>query len=149
MRFPFKVIRDGQGFTARRPVFQFVVQGSTPSRPCYCLLDTGTPDVLVMADLAEEAGIDLADAEPIDEFILEGEACTGRRINATCVVLDGHHELELLDIPVIFVTPWPGKRQFCGVLGTLGMEHMRGTVSVREQWFDLSAESSSAQPAPR
>jgi hypothetical protein len=142
MRFTFKMVRDGQEFTAPRPLFQFVVEGSARSRPCYCLLDTGTPDVLVMADLAEEVGIDLTEAEPIGEFALEGEMCTGRRINATCIVLDGHDELVLPDVPVIFVTPWPTKRQFGGVLGTLGMEHIRVTVSARQQWFDLSAEAS-------
>lgn len=142
MRFTFKLVMDGQGFTAPRPVFQFVVEGSTRSRPCYCLLDTGTPDVLVHAGLAAEAGIDLTGAEPIDEFVLEGETCTGRRVNARCVALDGHDELPLPGVPVIFVTPWPTRRQFAGVLGTLGMEHMRVTVCVREQWFDLSDESS-------
>lgn len=131
---------DGQGFTAPRPVFQFVVQGSTRSRPCYCLLDTGTPDVLVMADLAAEAGIDFANAEPIGEFPLEGELCTGRRVNTTCIILDGHEELELPDVPVIFVTPWPRRRQFGGVLGTFGMEHIRVTVCAREQWINLSGE---------
>jgi hypothetical protein len=64
MRFPFKVVMDGQGFTAPRPVFQFVVQGSTRNRPCYCLLDTGTSDVLVMTDLATDAGIDLTGLRP-------------------------------------------------------------------------------------
>lgn len=93
-----------------------------------------------MANLATEAGVDLTRAEPIDEFVLEGETCTGRRVNTTCVVLDGHEELELPDVSIIFVTPWPSKRQFAGVLGTLGMEDMRVTVCAREQWIDLSAE---------
>lgn len=138
MRFPFKVVMDGQGFTASRPVFHFVVQGSARSRPAYCLLDTGTPDVLVHAGLAAEAGIDLTNAEPIDQFALEGELCTGRRVRVTCLVTDGRDEIELPDISVIFVTPWPEKRQFAGVLGTLGMEHIRVTVCAKGQWIDLS-----------
>jgi hypothetical protein len=142
MRFNFKMVGDGQEFTAPRPVFQLVIEGSTRSRPCYCLLDTGTPDVLVMADLAEDAGIDLTEAEPIGEFPLEGGLCTGRRVEATCIALDGNEELALPDMPVIFVTSWPTKRQFGGILGTHGMEHIRVTVSVRQQWFDLSAEAS-------
>jgi hypothetical protein len=142
MRFPFKVVMDGQGFTPSRPVFHFAVHGSARSRPAYCLLDTGTPDVLVHAALAAEAGIDLTNAEPIGEFALEGELCTGRRVNATCVVTDGRDELELPAVPVTFVTPWPSKRQFAGVLGTLGMEHMRVTVCAKGQWIDLSDEPS-------
>jgi hypothetical protein len=142
MRFPFKVVSDGQGFTTLRPVFHFVVQGSTRSRPAYCLLDTGTPDVLVHAGLAAEAGIDLIDAEPISEFALEGELCTGRRVTTSCVVTDGRDEIELPDVPVTFVTPWPPKRQFAGVLGTLGMENLRVTVCARERWIALSDEPS-------
>jgi hypothetical protein len=142
MRFPFKVVSDGQGFTTPRPVFHFVVQGSARSKPAYCLLDTGTPDVLVHADLAAEAGIDLTDAEAIDEFALEGELCSGRRVTTTCVATDGRDEVDLLDVPVTFVTPWSPKRQFAGVLGTLGMEHLRVTVCARERWIDLSDEPS-------
>lgn len=140
MRFPFKVVMDGQGFTLPRPVFHFAVQGSARSRSAYCLLDTGTPDVFVHAALAEEAGIDLTNAELVDEFVLEGERCTGRRLNTICVLTDGRDEIELADVPVIFVTPWPTKRQFAGVLGTLGMEQMRVTVCAKGQWIELSGE---------
>lgn len=148
MRFAFKVVTDGQGFSPARPVFHLAVQGSARSGPAYCLLDTGTPDVFVHGDLAAEAGIDLTNAQTVDEFALEGELCTGRRINVTCIVLNGHDEIELSDVPVIFVTPWSAKRQFAGILGTLGMEHLRVTVCAGEQWIDLSEEPSpSALPA--
>lgn len=140
MRFFFKEVTDGQGFTTARPVFHLAVRGSTQSRLAYCVMDTGTPDVLVHAGLAEEAGINLAEAELVGEFKLEGESCTGKRVNATCVVTNGHDEIELSDVPIIFVRPWPTKRQFAGLLGTLGMEHMRVTICARERWIDLSEE---------
>jgi hypothetical protein len=94
-------------------------------------------------DLAKHAGIDLDDAEPIGEFALEGETCTGLRKNVTCLIVDGHgDEIELPSIPVIFVEPWTVKREFASVLGTLGMGHIRVTVCARGQWIEISQESS-------
>jgi hypothetical protein len=144
MKFAFKEVSDGQGFHGPRPVFHFAIKGTKLAAP-YCLLDTGSPDTFVRRELAEESGISLDGAEEIGEFNLEGETVTGLRVNATCVITDGHEQIELPDIPLIFMSSRPEHRQFAAVLGTTGMKNIRVTICAREQWLGIISEPAVAR----
>jgi hypothetical protein len=135
MRFEFVEVRDGNGRPLSRPMLPAQLAVEAPWR---VILDTGSPDSFIARDLALEAEIDLADAQPTGPFLLGDKEVAGLKKSVACKIQ--HHTgavINLPEIPVIFTNPWIS-HDYGGVLGTSALDSLLVTISASGKWIEFS-----------
>jgi hypothetical protein len=116
-----------KGLKTFRPVIPLRPMSAPLGRSERCLVDTGSPNTYLDCRLATLAGVDLDQAEKVqdpEEWSVGGMA-TEELWGTTVAFMipEDRHMIRLGDVPVVFVKPWlhPG---FTAVLGTDGMRRI-------------------------
>jgi hypothetical protein len=103
--------------------------------PWYCILDTGSPDTYIARSLADEAGVNLDDAQPTGQFQLGGQEVSGLLKSVDCHIQGSTGEtIRLPDVRVIFTDPWVST-EYGGLLGTRAMNTILVTICASPQWI--------------
>jgi hypothetical protein len=132
MRFNFANVPDTNGRPLGRPLIPIRLANE---RPWYCILDTGSPDTYIARSLADEAGVDLDDAQPTGPFHLSNHEVSGVVKSVECYIQGYTGEtIKLAKIPVIFTDTWVST-QYGGLLGTKAMNSMIVTICAGHNWI--------------
>lgn len=135
MRFNFVEVRDRNHRPLGRPLFPVRL---ADEMPWLAILDTGSPDSYIARDLADEAELDLTNAQPTGPFLLDGKEVIGLKKMASCQV---QHRtgaaIHIPEIPVVFTDPWIS-HDYGGLLGTSALDSLLVTISASEKWIGFS-----------
>jgi hypothetical protein len=146
MRFKFAQVVDDTGVPNDRPVFPLRLASDHSGRPPYCLLDTGALDTFMRREFADEAGVDLTDAEAVGPFRLGTTVVTGLAKTVGCVIEDGTGAaISLKDVRVTFLSSWPYPG-FGAILGTIAMKQFLVTVSAGQGWIEILEAGTGSGP---
>lgn len=146
MRFKFTRVVDDMGVPNDRPVFPMRLASEHSGLPPYCLLDTGALDTFMRGEFADEAGVDLTDAEAVGPFHLGNTEVTGLAKTVGCVIEDGTGAaISLKDVRVTFLSCWPYPG-FGAILGTIAMKKLVVTVSAGQGWIEILEAGSGGGP---
>lgn len=132
MRFEFAEL-PGDRSQLARPVLAVQIE-DLEDAPQLCLVDTGTTTNRFGRWLADDLGIDLANA-PQSVVALGGIHATTWSARADLSVAGIRY-----DAPVTFCDPWPFA---FGLLGQEGfLRHFRVTLCAKDFWLDVEPEAS-------
>jgi hypothetical protein len=109
MTIPFEEVTDTKELTTFRPVIRLRPMRGELGSSYLCLVDTGSPNTYMDWELAQEAEVDLSQAEKIPDiqkWSLGGAALEEAWVeDVSLIIPDGKYMIMLGDVPVIFAKP--------------------------------------------